>query len=106
MNDLSRETSIQVYPEAPQAFMPHGATQASAQVIQGLNPNEVKQREHVGIGAVVAGAFCVLVGICLVFISVPWAAATIGFGIVALVGGGVVLTSIPELLSTPSNEPF
>ncbi|MEM1230474.1 MAG: hypothetical protein AAGI15_08060 [Pseudomonadota bacterium] len=106
MNDLSRESGVRVFPEAPQAFMSQGATEASVQVIQNPNPNEVKQREHVGIGAIVSGAFCVLVGICLVFISVPWAAATIGFGVVALVGGGVVLTSIPELLSAPSNDPF
>ncbi len=66
-----------------------------------LNPNQVKQREHLGIGAMLSGAFFVLTGLIVLFISWPAAAVTLSVGLLALLAGGAILARIPDLLSTP-----
>lgn len=69
-----------------------------------LNPNQVKQREHVGIGAMVSGALFILIGLGVLFVSWPVAALAITFGLIALVGGGAILTRIPDMLSYQRDE--
>ncbi len=65
------------------------------------NPNQVKQREHLGIGAMVSGALFIVAGLVVLFISWPAAAIAISAGLFALVVGGAILARIPDLLSTP-----
>ena len=69
-----------------------------------LNPNQVKQREHIGIGAMVSGAFFILAGLIVLFISWPLATLVITLGLLALVGGGAVLARIPDLLSSADEQ--
>jgi hypothetical protein len=104
MNRSSRELDREPFAIAPQAFLSVPESQAHIGPLATLNPNQVKQREHVGIGAIVSGSLFVLIGLLLAFISWSWAAAAITFGVIALVGGGAVLTRIPDMLSTPQQK--
>lgn len=69
-----------------------------------LNPNQVKQREHIGISAMVSGALFIVAGLVVLFISWPLATLAIAMGVLALVGGGAVLARIPDLLNTPDEQ--
>ncbi|MFK7913653.1 MAG: hypothetical protein AB8B93_07035 [Pseudomonadales bacterium] len=69
-----------------------------------LNPTQVKQREHIGISAMVSGALFILAGIVVLFISWPAATMTLLLGIAILVAGGIVLARIPDLLNSPEEE--
>lgn len=69
-----------------------------------LNPTQVKQREHIGISAMVSGALFIVAGLVVLFISWPLATLALLLGALVLVAGGVVLARIPDLLHSPEEE--
>lgn len=72
--------------------------------IPDLNPAQVKQREHIGISAMVSGALFILAGFVVLFISWPAATMALLLGMAILIAGGIILARIPDLLHTPEEE--
>ncbi len=68
-----------------------------------MNPDEVKRREYLGLGALVLGLLNVITGLTCLLFSMPLGLTFLGFGVGITAAGIFVLTKIPDVIGPSEN---
>ena len=63
-----------------------------------MNPQQVKRREYLGLGALIIGLLHVVAGLVSLLFSMPIGLVVLGLGAALLTAGTLVLSNIPDVV--------
>lgn len=66
-----------------------------------MNPTQIKHREYLGLGALIAGVLTLFAGVVCLLMSMALGLALISLGTAVAAAGLFVLTKIPDVLGQP-----